>query len=58
MEIGPIRRIIKVQPEPFPWGHPENDPEEPSPLKVPMEPELVPVERYMGLECALFVEEQ
>ena len=39
MDIGPIKRILKVEPEPYPLGHPENDPEEPSPVK---EPVLVP----------------
>ena len=34
MDIGEIRRILKVEPEPFPLGHPENAPEEPSPEKV------------------------
>ena len=43
MDIGPVRRILKVEPEPYPLGHPENDPEEPSPLKVPeLEPALNP----------------
>jgi len=40
MDIGPIKRIVKVEPEPFPLGHPENAPEEPH---VVPEPELIPV---------------
>jgi len=43
MNIGPVKRVIKVEPEPYPYQHPENVPEEPSPLKVPAEPESVPV---------------
>jgi hypothetical protein len=39
MEIGTVKRILKVEPEPFPLGHPENAPEEPSPAR---EPVLVP----------------
>ena len=42
MEIGPIRRILKVEPEPYPYQHPENVPEEPSPRRVPKEEPLVP----------------
>ena len=40
MDIGPVRRILKVVPEPVPFGHPENAPEEPHPVVV--EPEAVP----------------
>ncbi len=31
MDIGKIQKILKVEPEPFELGHPENAPEEPSP---------------------------
>ena len=41
MDIGPIKRIVKVEPEPYPLGHPENDPEEPSKREI-QEPVLVP----------------
>lgn len=42
MDIGEIRRILKVEPEPYELGHPENAPEEPSPVSVP-EPSHVAV---------------
>lgn len=41
MDIGIVRRVVKVEPEPFPPGHPENAPEEPSRREVQ---EPVPVE--------------
>lgn len=35
MEIGEVRRVLKVVPEPFPMGEPMLAPEEPSPAKEP-----------------------
>lgn len=35
MDIGEVQRIVRVSPEPFPYQHPENVPEEPNPLFVP-----------------------
>ena len=36
MNIGPIKRILEVEPEPFEFGHIENAPEEPAPAKEPV----------------------
>ena len=36
MEIGPVKRILKVEPEPFEVGHIENAPEEPQPMREPV----------------------
>lgn len=46
MDIGEVRRILKVQPEPFEVGHPENAPEEPSPQR---EPVLVPEPAHVAV---------
>lgn len=37
MDIGEIRRIVKVEPEPFPLGNPATAPKEPAPEPVPVE---------------------
>jgi hypothetical protein len=47
MDIGKTVRILEVDPEPFPLGHPENDPEEPafqpSSPQNPLAPSPTPV---------------
>ena len=40
MDIGEVRRVIRVAPEPFPMGNPAHAPKEPAPVLVPAwEPE-------------------
>lgn len=43
MDIGEIQRIVRVAPEPYPYQHPENVPEESNPLVAPVEPDQEPV---------------
>jgi hypothetical protein len=43
MDIGKVRRVVKVEPEPFPLGNPNQAPKEPrpAPAETP-DKELVP----------------
>lgn len=43
MDIGKVERIVRVNPQPFPEQHPENDVEEPNPLQPVETPEPEPV---------------